>query len=65
MAGTGMVAFLFMSIVTIVGGDIPDPSVFLSVIYRVLELTIAFVIFGVLIVLQLMGLIPNPWPWLI
>ncbi len=65
MAGTGMVALLVMSIITIFGGDIPDPSVFLSVIYRALELTIAFIIFGVLIVLQLLGLIPNPWPWMI
>ena len=48
-----MVALLVMSIITIFGGDVPDPSVFLSVINRVLELTIAFIIFGVLIVLQL------------
>ena len=54
-----------MSIITIIGADIPDPSVFLSVISRVLELTIAFIIFGVLIVLQLLGLIPNPWPWMV
>ncbi|MGB0611115.1 MAG: hypothetical protein ACPGMW_00680 [Poseidonia sp.] len=65
MPGTGTVAFFLMSIITIIGADIPDPSVFLSVISRVLELTIAFIIFGVLIVLQLLGLIPNPWPWMV
>jgi hypothetical protein len=65
MAGTGTVAFLLMTIVTIIGADIPDPSVFLSVIYRAIELTFAFIIFGVLIVLQLLGLIPNPWPWMV
>ena len=65
MTGTGTVAFFLMSIITIIGADIPDPSVFLSVISRVLELTLAFIIFGVLIVLQLLGLIPNPWPWMV
>ena len=40
-----------------------DPWVIIGVVGNVIETAIGFLVLGILLLLQLAGLIPNPWPW--
>lgn len=43
--------------------DAFDPWVIIGMVGNVIETAIGFLLLGILVLLQLAGLIPNPWPW--
>lgn len=50
--------------VSVPTSDAVDPWTIIGVVGNVIETAIGFLILGILLLLQLAGLIPNPWPWM-
>ena len=65
MIGTGMIGVLFVSLVSLLSGDATDMQSILEVIFNAIESAIGFLILGILALIYLLGLIPNPFPWLL
>lgn len=65
MIGTGMIGVLFVSLVSLLSGDATDMQSILEVIFNAIEAAIGFLILGILALIYLLGLIPNPFPWLL
>lgn len=65
MIGTGMIGVLFVSLVSLLSGDATDMQSILEVIFNAIETAIGFLILGILALIYLLGLIPNPFPWLL
>lgn len=62
-----MYLFLWLSalMVSMSTPDAVDPWVIIGVVGNVIETAIGFLLLGILLLLQLAGLIPNPWPWMV
>ena len=65
MATLGMFSLLLMSLFTLFGLDATDPGDILQRIFNALETAIGFLILGILALIYLLGLIPNPFPWML
>ena len=42
-----------------------DPGYVLSALLNAVGMALAIIALLILVVLQLLGIIPNPWPWMI
>ncbi len=62
MAPTGTIAFLMMSLMALFGVEYNDPW---QILGNAIETAIGFLILGILALIYLLGLIPNPFPWML
>lgn len=62
MAPTGTIAFLMMSLMALFGVEYNDPW---QIVGNAIETAIGFLILGILALIYLLGLIPNPFPWML
>lgn len=65
MASAGTLALLLMTMMDFVGLETSDLSGILDAVLNMLESAIGFLILGILAVIYLLGLIPNPFPWIV
>ena len=65
MIGTGMIGVFFVSLLSLLSGDATDVQSILEMIFSAIETAIGFLILGILALIYLLGLIPNPFPWLV
>ena len=65
MIGTGLVGVLFVSLMSLLSGEATDFESILQIIFNAIETAIGFLILGILTLIYLLGLIPNPFPWLV
>ena len=54
-----------MTMMDFVGLETSDLSGILDVVLNMLESAIGFLILGILALIYLLGLIPNPFPWIV
>ena len=62
MAPTSTIALLMMSLMALFGVEYNDPW---QIVGHVIETAIGFLILGILALIYLLGLIPNPFPWML
>ncbi len=62
MAPTSTIALLMMSLMALFGVEYNDPW---QIVGNVIETAIGFLILGILALIYLLGLIPNPFPWML
>ncbi|MEC8520274.1 MAG: hypothetical protein VXY67_04855, partial [Candidatus Thermoplasmatota archaeon] len=62
MAPTSTIAFMMMSLMALFSVEYNDPWQFVG---NVIETAIGFLILGILALIYLLGLIPNPFPWML
>ena len=65
MIGTGMIGVFFVSLLSLLSGDATDVQSIIEMIFSAIETAIGFLILGILALIYLLGLIPNPFPWLV
>ena len=65
MASAGTLALLLMTMMDFVGLETSDLSGILDAVLNMLESAIGFLILGILALIYLLGLIPNPFPWIV
>ena len=65
MIGTGLIGVLFVSLMSLLSGEVSDFESILQIIFNAIETAIGFLILGILTLIYLLGLIPNPFPWLV
>ena len=65
MIVTGLVGVLFVSLMSLLSGEVSDFESILQIIFNAIETAIGFLILGILTLIYLLGLIPNPFPWLV
>ena len=65
MIGTGMIGVFFVSLLSLLSGEASDLDSILQIIFNAIETAIGFLILGILALIYLLGLIPNPFPWLV
>lgn len=63
MASAGTLALMLMSLLEFFGLDTADVSRILEMFFDAIETAIGFLILGILALIYLLGLIPNPFPW--
>lgn len=63
MASAGTFALMLMSLLEFFGLDTADVSRILEMFFDAIETAIGFLILGILGLIYLLGLIPNPFPW--
>ena len=61
----GMLGLLLISLMEGFGLEATDFSGIIEVILNGIETAIGLLILGILALLSLLGLIPNPFPWLV
>ena len=65
MIGTGLIGVLFVSLMSLLSGEATDFESILQIIFNAIQTAIGFLILGILTLIYLLGLIPNPFPWLV
>ena len=65
MFGYGISQMFAIMAVSLLSGAGVNPGYILSMLINGLTIVAAVVVLLVLVVLQLLGIIPNPWPWMI
>ena len=65
MIGTGMIGVLFVSLLSLLSGEATDLDSILQIIFNAIEAAIGWLVLGILALIYLLGLIPNPFPWLV
>ena len=63
MTSAGTLAFMLMSLMEFFGLETTDMPVIIDVILNAIETAIGLLILGILALIYLLGLIPNPFPW--
>ena len=63
MAGAGTLALMLMSLMEFLGLETNDMPGILDIIFNAIETAIGLLILGILALIYLLGLIPNPFPW--
>ena len=63
MAGAGTLALMLMSLMEFLGLETNDIPGILDIIFNAIETAIGLLILGILALIYLLGLIPNPFPW--
>ena len=63
MASAETLAVMLMSLLEFFGLETTDMPVILDVILNAIETAIGLLILGILALIYLLGLIPNPFPW--
>lgn len=64
MASAGMLGLLLMSLMDLFGLETTDMSRIIEAIFNAIETAIGLLILGILALIYLLGLIPNPFPWM-
>ena len=64
MASAGMLGLLLMSLMDLFGLETTDISSIIDIIFNAIETAIGLLILGILALIYLLGLIPNPFPWM-
>ena len=57
-------ALMLVSLMEFFGLETTDMPVILDVILNAIETAIGFLILGILALIYLLGLVPNPFPWM-
>jgi hypothetical protein len=65
MIGTGILSVLFVSLMSLLSGEASDLDSILQIIFNAIETAIGLLILGIFALIYLLGLIPNPFPWLL
>ena len=65
MLSTGIIGILMMKFVSLVGGELTDSWQIVAIISNVFETAFGLLILGILALIYLLGLIPNPFPWIV
>ena len=63
MAGAGTLTLMLMSLMEFLGLETNDIPGILDIIFNAIETAIGLLILGILALIYLLGLIPNPFPW--
>jgi len=63
MAIAGTLALMLMSLMDFLGLETTDMSRILEMFFNAIETAIGLLILGILALIHLLGLIPNPFPW--
>ena len=63
MTSAETLAVMLMSLLKFFGLETTDMPVILDVILNAIETAIGLLILGILALIYLLGLIPNPFPW--
>ena len=63
MASAGTLALMLMSLMDFLGLETNDITGILDIIFNAIETAIGLLILGILALIYLLGLIPNPFPW--
>ena len=63
MASAGTLALMLMSLMDFLGLETNDMPGILDIIFNAIETAIGLLILGILALIYLLGLIPNPFPW--
>ena len=58
-----LLLWLSALMVSMSASDAVDPWAIIGMFGSLIETAVGFLILGILVLLQLAGLIPNPWPW--
>jgi hypothetical protein len=64
MASAGMLGLLLMSLMDLFGVETTDMSRIIETIFNAIETAVGLLILGILALIYLLGLIPNPFPWM-
>lgn len=64
MASAGMLGLLLMSLMDLFGLETTDMSRIIEAIFNAIETAVGLLILGILALIYLLGLIPNPFPWM-
>ncbi|MGB1420023.1 MAG: hypothetical protein ACPHJE_04160 [Poseidonia sp.] len=64
MASAGILGLLLMSLMDLFGLETTDISSIIDIIFNAIETAIGLLILGILALIYLLGLIPNPFPWI-
>ena len=64
MASAGILGLLLMSFMNLFGLESTDMSSIIGIILNAIETAIGLLILGILALIYLLGLIPNPFPWM-
>ncbi len=65
MIGTGILSVLFVSLMSLLSGEASDLDSILQITFNAIETAIGLLILGIFALIYLLGLIPNPFPWLL
>ena len=65
MASVGTIALFLMSLMNFIGIETNDVFGILDAVLNMIETAIGFLILGILALIYLLGLIPNPFPWIV
>lgn len=60
-----MIGVFFVSLLSLLSGEASDLDSILQIIFNAIETAIGLLILGILALIYLLGLIPNPFPWLV
>jgi len=63
MSSAGTLALMLMSLMDFLGLETNDMPGILDIIFNAIETAIGLLILGILALIYLLGLIPNPFPW--
>lgn len=63
MASAGTLTLILISIMELFGLEATDMSRILEMFFNAIETAIGLLILGILALIYLLGLIPNPFPW--
>ena len=63
MASAGTLALMLMSLMEFLWLETNDMPGILDIIFNAIETAIGLLILGILGLIYLLGLIPNPFPW--
>jgi len=64
MASAGILGLLLMSFMNHFGLESTDMSSIIGIVLNAIETAIGLLILGILALIYLLGLIPNPFPWM-
>jgi len=64
MGSAGILGLLLMSFMNLFGLESTDMSSIIGIVLNAIETAIGLLILGILALIYLLGLIPNPFPWM-
>ena len=65
MTSAGALALFLMSVMEFFGLETTDLPGILDIVFNAIETAIGLLILGILALVYLLGLIPNPFPWIV
>ena len=65
MTSAGPLALFLVSVMEFFGLETTDIPGILDIVFNAIETAIGLLILGILALIYLLGLIPNPFPWIV